>query len=69
MLMVEFLRDVVIAVAILMTLIAIVLHPSPDADAARALDTQPARTTSPGNTPHVGSGEGPGVSVPSANPR
>jgi len=69
MLMVEFLRDVVIAVAILMTLIAIALHPSPEADAARALDTQTARTTSPGNTPHAGSDEVPNVSVPGAKPR
>jgi hypothetical protein len=50
--MVEFVRDVVIVVAILVTLVAVALNPRAEADATRKVDQLSTRTIStPGSTP------------------
>jgi hypothetical protein len=54
--MVEFLRDVIIAVAILMTLIAVALHPTPDADAARVAESPTISADAPSG-PHRAGGD------------
>lgn len=62
--MVEFLRDVVIVVAILMTLIAVALHPTPEADAARINDRVAPQATAPAMTRPAGSEAPAPASVP-----
>lgn len=47
--MVEFIRDVIVVVAILVTLIALAFHPASDLDAGRNADTLTSRISAAGS--------------------
>jgi len=46
--MVEFIRDVIIVVAILVTLIALAFHPAPDSESSRGNDPRANRISATG---------------------
>jgi len=68
--MVEFVRDVVIVVAVLVTLVAVALNPTTDTDAAESVDQHSARAiNNPGSAPSTADSIVMPTPAPQANAR
>lgn len=64
--MVEFLRDVIVVVAILVTLIALAFHPASDADASRRSDALTSRISAAGPIKPASDAAGANAATPAA---